>query len=270
MDIAQAQEFLKKKTTVPVVGGNYANPRFVPVEDILLMSDADSDNSAIMSEDIILKDGKDWIYLYGTSDKFNFTENGSEGRDNDGAESKFEMSNPGSDDYFKWLINTYSCRPCVLLVDEIAAKKTICLGTVDLPAYWTWAFESGQKKDDDKATKLTCTREGFGMAPTYKGKGAKVAVFALDIDATIIDMLKGSRVLTQANTQATTITDISNPVVGSVLTIVGGSNTNSSQLLAVNAKFDLTADWVAAAGAELRLFIRGVDDYVELDRKAAS
>jgi hypothetical protein len=270
MDIALAKAHLKKKTTDPVVGGNYSNPRFIPTEDILFMPDADADNSAVITPDIILRDGKDYIHLYGTSDEFDFNENGSEGRDNDGAESKFDMFHPGSSDYMKWMINAYGGRPGVILFDEIATKKTIALGSIDIPANITWAFTSGKKKDDAKGYKLTFTREGFGSAPTYKGKGAKVAMSVMVVDGVLIDMSKGSRVLTQANTQATIITDISNPVIGSTLIIVGGSNVDSSQLLAANAKFDLSGgDWAAADGAELRLFIRGVDDYVELDRKAA-
>jgi len=270
MDLAQAKDHLKKKTTDLVVGGNYSNPRFIPIEDILFMPDTDVDNPAIITADIILKDGKDWIQLYGTADEFDFNENGSEGRDNDGAESKFDMSHPGSSDYMKWMINTYAGRPGVLLFDEIATKKTIALGTVDIPANITWSFASGKKKDDAKAYKLTFTREGSGSAPTYKGRGAKVAMSVMPVDGVLIDMSKGARVLTQANTVPTVITDISNPVVGSTLILVGGSNVDSSQLLAANAKFDLSGgDWTAAAGAELRLFIRGVDDYVELDRKAA-
>lgn len=269
MDISQAQPYLKKRTEAAVVGGGYANVRFVPTDDVLFVPAVDSANPAIMSEDIVLKDGKAWINVYGTSDKFNFTENGSEQRDNDGGESKLEMSNPGSSDYVKWMLKKYK-GPCIVLFDEIASNKTMLLGNLDIPAYLTHGFESGSKSTDDKARKLTFMAEGDGLSVTYKGRGAKVDKVLIAADGTIIDMSKGAYAITQANLAATVIGDITNPVIGSILTVEGGSNTNSSKIEATNVKFDLVGgDWTAAAGAKIRFFIRGAGDYVELERIAA-
>jgi hypothetical protein len=269
MDISQAQPYLKKRTEAAVVGGGYANVRFVPVDDILFVSNVDSANPAIMSDDIVLKDGKTWIYVYGTSDKFVFTENGSETRDNDGGESKLEMSNPGSSDYVKWMLKKYR-GPVVVLFDEIASNKTLMIGNLDIPAYLTHSFGSGSKSTDDKARKLAFMAEGDGLAVTYKGRGAKVDKVLIAADGTTIDMSKGAYAITQANLAATVIADILNPVVGSILTIEGGSNTHSSTIDADNVKFDLVGgDWTAAAGAKIRFFIRGASDYVELERIAA-
>lgn len=269
MDISLAQPYLKKRTDFAVVGGGYANVRFIPTDDVLFVPAVDADNPALMSDDITLKDGKTWIYVYGTSDKFNFTESGSEARDNDGGESKLEMSNPGSSDYVKWMLKKYK-GPCIVLFDEIASNKTLKLGDLDIPAYLNHGFESGSKSTDDKARKLTFMCEGDGLAVTYKGIGAKVDKVLIAVDGTTIDMAKGAYAYTQANTVATAISDINNPVVGSVLTIEGGSNTNSTTIDDTNVKFDLVGGtWTAAAGAKIRLFIRGAGDYVELERVAA-
>lgn len=271
MDISQAQPYLNKRTSDVVTGGDYSNVRFVLAEDILFEPAVDAANPALMSDDIVLKDGKDWIQVYGTKDKFNFNESGSETRDNDGGESTLETSNPGNDDYTKWLLKVYGGKPIVVLFDEVRNKKTLKLGSVDLPAFIFHSFESGSTSTDDKARKITFKSEEDGLAVTYKGNGAKVNRVLVAVDGTTIDMSKGAYAITQANTVATAIDDILNPVVGSIMTIEGGSDTNSSTIADANAKFDLVGgDWTAAAGAKIRLFIRADDDYVELERIAAT
>jgi hypothetical protein len=269
MDISQAQTYLRKRTEFAIIGGGYANVRFIPSEDVLFVPAIDSANPAIMSDDIVLKDGKAWINVYGTADKFNFTEKGSETRDNDGGESTLEASNPGSSDYVKWMLKKYK-GACIVLFDEIASNKTMLLGSLDIPAYLTHGFSSGSKSTDEKARKITFKAEGDGLAVTYKGRGAKVDKVLIAADGTTIDMSKGAYAISQANLAATVITDILNAVIGSVLTIEGGSDVNSSTIDADNVKFDLVGgDWSAAAGAKIRFYIRGAGDYVELERIAA-
>lgn len=76
----------------------------------------------------------------------------------------------------------------------------------------------------------------------------------------------GCQILTtSANTGATAITDLDNPVVGSIVVLVGGSATNSSTI-ADSGNFALSAAWTASVDETLTLYIQADNDYVELAR----
>lgn len=70
---------------------------------------------------------------------------------------------------------------------------------------------------------------------------------------------------TSANTGATEITDLDDPVVGSIVYLVGGSATNSSTITD-GGNFNLSAGWTAALDDVLILYVQADNDYLELGR----
>ncbi len=78
--------------------------------------------------------------------------------------------------------------------------------------------------------------------------------------------IAGCHILTTtANTGATAITDLDNPVVGSLVHIIGGSATNSSTI-ADSGNFALSAAWTAGLDDVLILFVQADNDYIEFGR----
>jgi len=84
-------------------------------------------------------------------------------------------------------------------------------------------------------------------------------------DDTTPDVSGGNIFVTSANTGATEITDLDNPVVGQLVLLVGGSDTNSSTI-ADSSPFALSAAWTASADDTLLLYVRADNDYVEITR----
>ena len=66
-------------------------------------------------------------------------------------------------------------------------------------------------------------------------------------------------------TAATAITDLDNPIVGSIVCIIGGSATNSSTI-ADSGNFALTAAFTAGVKDTLCLYVQADNDYIELSR----
>jgi parallel beta-helix repeat protein len=84
-------------------------------------------------------------------------------------------------------------------------------------------------------------------------------------DDTTPDVSSGNIFITSANSGATTITDLSNPYVGQIITIIGGSNTSSSTI-ADSGNFNLSAAWTASLDDVLVLYVQADNDYIELSR----
>lgn len=70
---------------------------------------------------------------------------------------------------------------------------------------------------------------------------------------------------TSANTGATEITDLDNPVVGAIYILIGGSATNSSTISDAG-NFALSAGFTATVDETLTLFVQADNDYIELTR----
>lgn len=86
----------------------------------------------------------------------------------------------------------------------------------------------------------------------------------LAADATTADAADGVWFITQDNTGATAITDISNAVIDEEYTIEGGSNTNSTTI-ASSGNFLLSASFTASLGAKLTVKYNG-SKFVETSR----
>jgi hypothetical protein len=90
-----------------------------------------------------------------------------------------------------------------------------------------------------------------------------VVTFAAD-DATP-DVSGGTIFETPANSGATAITDLDNPVVGSVITIIIGNAGNPSTI-ADAGNFNLSAAWNPGLDDSITLYIQADNDYVEIGR----
>jgi len=85
-------------------------------------------------------------------------------------------------------------------------------------------------------------------------------------DGDLTPDVAGCHILTtSANTGATAITDLDNPIVGSIVILVGGSATNSSTI-ADAGNFALSAAWTASVDETLTLYVQADNDYIELTR----
>ena len=78
----------------------------------------------------------------------------------------------------------------------------------------------------------------------------------------------GNVFVTSANTGATAISDLDDPTVGQVVTICGGSDTNSSTI-ADSGNFALNSAFTASLDACIDLWVQADNDYIELGRTAA-
>lgn len=84
-------------------------------------------------------------------------------------------------------------------------------------------------------------------------------------DDTTPDVLGGSLFITSANTGATAITDLDNPIAGQIVCIVGGSATNSSTI-ADSGNFNLAVAYTAGVDDFICLYVQADNDYIELYR----
>jgi hypothetical protein len=75
----------------------------------------------------------------------------------------------------------------------------------------------------------------------------------------------GNVFTTSANTGATAITDLDDPIAGQIVYLIGGSNTNSSTI-ADSGNFNLSAAWTANEDDVLVLYVVADDNYIELSR----
>jgi hypothetical protein len=75
----------------------------------------------------------------------------------------------------------------------------------------------------------------------------------------------GNIFTTSENTGATEITDLDDPIAGQTVTIIGGSDTNSSTI-ADGGNFNLSGAWTASLDDVLILYVQADNDYIEIGR----
>ncbi len=267
MDFTQDNGYeLDKIQSDPIMGGGYNNFRFAFKSWFKHIPDVDSDNKAKMSDSFVFNDGYGWQDLYATAGENDLNEEGNDVRDHDGHTSTLNVYVPGSKLTVRQLINEHGREEWFMLFDEIATGITWCFGWKGMPASLQSKFESGAAAGDQKRYTLTFKTEWSGMIPAYKGSGAYLKEVLVDADATTINLLQGAKFIIPENTAATALAGFSNEIPGTRVVLVGESTAYPTTIAETNTKFNLTADWTSEDGAELELYIRGTDDYVELSR----
>ena len=108
------------------------------------------------------------------------------------------------------------------------------------------------------------------ICPTIEGKWTFNDTIAHEVKTipdgdTTPDVRDANIFITSSNTAATAITDLDDPTVGSIIIIIGGSDTNSSTI-ADSGNFVLSASWTASLDDVLCLIVQADNDYVELFR----
>jgi len=256
---------LKEKPGGPISGGGWDKVYFCLASDLVSsLPNRDAGNKAVISDDIVFKTDKGWNPLYVTKDKQSINEVGNDLRDNDGYSSTFIGSHPGMKQAMRQFISEYGSEEFYLLIFNCGAQYPILFGRQCQPASLKAEVASGSKSDEEVMNTLTFTSNGPYLSAIYKGVfTAGQGVIAADDDTP--DVSVGTQFITSANTGATDITDLDNPVVGSTITIFGGSDTNSSTITAAG-NFSLTALMTLAVGTWIQLYVRADDDYVELAR----
>lgn len=264
---------IAKKQEFPISGGGYSNIRIAKRTDLEFDIRVDSDNKAKVSDDIVFKDGATGFFpVYGTADRNGVTENSSETRDHDGHERSFRFFVPGSAEHFRQFMNENGSDEFIVLADEDATASTFLFGGGNgLYASLQAAFESNEAFMDAKGFVVTVSAHGYGFFPQYTGKGSIQQFVLMRPEESIIDASRGNVFVTAANeTVAVSISDIENYKIGQTITIKGGGGTAPTKLQTTNAKFDLKEDWTGEKGAEIRIYIRAENEYIELDRKPAT
>lgn len=87
-----------------------------------------------------------------------------------------------------------------------------------------------------------------------------------DGDATP-DVSAGRTFVSQSNTAPTEITDLDNPTVGQIVTIVVGNATNPPTITD-GGNFALSAGWSPDLDDAITLFVQADNDYIEVSRSA--
>lgn len=135
---------------------------------------------------------------------------------------------------------------------------------------------------DAVALDTTATSEDFSIILSTMAAGAAAAErveisstavelsTALDLNACTIaaddttpDVTGCTWLTTSANSGATAITDLDNPVVGALYCIIGGSATNSSTI-ADSGNFALSGAFTAGLDDVLCLYVQADNDYIEI------
>jgi hypothetical protein len=97
----------------------------------------------------------------------------------------------------------------------------------------------------------------------YIAGAVKLEACTIAADDATPDVAGCAVLTTSANTGATAITDLDNPVVGSIVCILGGSDTNSSTI-ADSGNFALSGAFTASLDDVLCLYVQADNDYIEL------
>jgi hypothetical protein len=257
---------LAKKTAGPIAGGGLNRVYFTLASDILQIPDRDAGNKAVISDNIVLKSGKSWQLLYVTKDLQQLQEKGNELRDNDACSSTFEAYHPGLGEAFRQFVSEHGSDEFYLLIFDCANPYPILLGRKCSPASMKVDVDSGKAIGDMKGNTMTFTSEGPYLSAIYKG-AFDPAGSVIPPDTTTPNVADGVSFVTSPNTGATVITNLLNATVGSYVILSGGSDTNPSTIqdggnFSLAGGVTMTLD----LGSFIRLFVRGVGDFVEMAR----
>lgn len=127
-------------------------------------------------------------------------------------------------------------------------------------------LENLYKPDPDHPVRQALsTRHNFRVIIERLNNLVKVVTMA-DGDTTP-DISGGDIFISQANTGATEITDLDNPAVGQIVTIIVGSATNPPTITD-GGNFKLSAGWSPNLDDTIQLFVKADNYYIELSRSA--
>ena len=257
---------LKDRPVGAIVGGGY-NTVFFALKKWLVdgnLPERDTTNKAVISTNIVFKTGYGWTPLYVTDQKQKLVEKQADKADNDNVSKTFTGFHPGFKEPFRQFTSEYGKEKMVLLVFKAGEPYPFLLGQRDSFALLSVESDSGEKGDDDAGNKLTWQFEGPYLAAIYKGS-VVTSDTVLAANATTIDASKGSFFITSSNSAATALTTITNASVGQTIIIQGGGSTNATSI-ANGGAFSLTAAMSLTLGSFIKLYVRGVADFVEIDR----
>lgn len=102
-------------------------------------------------------------------------------------------------------------------------------------------------------------------ATVTAGRFANAAIATIAADDTTPSVAGANYYTTSANTGATAITDLDDPIAGQIVIICGGSDTNSSTI-ADSGNFALEGAFTAALDDCITLLVQADNDYVEITR----
>ena len=261
MDLSQ----MKKRPQGVVISGNWTRVLVALEDDFAVKPTRDAGNEHQISQNFVFKPGKAWNAMYSTQKTTNLDEKGSEQPDNDAATSVFKLKVAGFDAIRREFVTKHQKDNFIILIQKCGQDYPIAFGDSCSYCKISWAYAEGTNAGDESAVEITFTREGAFPAAIYKGAVSNNNIFAADdVTPSVAD---GMNFMTNDNTAPTAITNLDNAVVGATYLILGGGGANAS-IIADGGNFSLVggATWTATAGTYIRLFCRGANDFVELDR----
>lgn len=254
---------METKPAGPSISGNWTVIKIALKSWILTLPQRNSARKSEIADDIVLKAGYSWVPFYATQKSTKLNEKGSDNFDNDNVNSNFECHVGGADQYRKDFIVEHGTEDMVVLIQKCGMDYPIILGDSCSHAKMTWEYTEEEDPSGKHGINFKFTRDGAYPSAIYKGTVEGNNVFAAD--DTTPSVADGSTFMTGDNSGATAITTLDDAVVGSTIIILGGGGANASTI-ADGGEFDLTAAWTATTGAMLTLYVRDVDDFVELER----
>lgn len=258
---------LKDRPKGIITGGGF-DTVFVAMKTWLVngnLPDRDVSNLAAISSNIVFKQGYGWMPLYVTNQKQKLVEKQSDKADNDNVNKTFTGWHPGFKEHFRQFVAEYGKEKMVLLIIKAGEPYPFLIGQKDCFATLSVESDSGEKGDDDSGNKLTWNVEGPYLAPIYKGS-LTMADTVIAANATTLDASKGSYFITSSNSAPTALASIANAAVGQTIVIQGGGTGANATSIANAGAFSLTAAMSLTLGSYIKLYVRGANDFVELDR----
>jgi len=216
-------------------GGGYTNIRFIPKEDCEIIPNPVSGDEGIIVDDFVLKAGKNWLNLFVDNDKVKLDEEGGDVKYSNFTTANLELFIPGDSEYIRSAVNSkLFTKEGYVLIDNCEDMNTILVGKQACnPGTFKVTYASGMK-GEEKGWTLVFTAKQQGVSCVYKGVGSANERVSVPINATTLDVTKGTATyLLPENTGATAITTITNATAGDLITLEWKSTVNHST-------FDLT------------------------------
>lgn len=257
---------LKDKPVGPNISGNWTLIKIALKSWIQTMPQRNSARKSEIADDIVFKPGYDWVTFYSTQKKTKFDETGSENFDNDNVDSVFSALVGGGDQYRRDFLVEHGSEDVYVLIQKCGMEYPILLGDSCSWAKLTWNYSEEEDPNGSHGYNFKFSRSGAYVAPMYKGTVSGNNVFADDDTTPSVD--DGSTFMTSANTGATEITTFDDAVVGSTIIVLGGGGGVNASTIADGGNFSLSSagTWTADAGTMISFYVRGANDFVELDR----
>lgn len=232
------------------------------------------DAAGVLVPQIVMKDGKYMIQVYGTVSSMSgkLTSEGDE--DAEGFMHEFQFSHPGDAQAIMEFIQNWTSQNIGAIVEKCTSSTMKQYGTPCAPLKLTVAGEDTKDANKQVLTFKTSQKCPFVIG-TYEGTltlEEPVATVVADTDAIDLSSGSGQYQLTSGTSSPLEIESINNASDGIIFTLLGSGGTHPSSLSSGSDDFILSSGvtWTALAGTWITFKVKktGASDYkaIELSR----